>query len=129
MSDLSKFDINALQGVKQERHVDVQVSTKPVVIHFISDALRKKVGYCVIGADNIEGKMEALLYHIHVKEPARRKGYARDLLSSVMVHFDTIVTQALTKEGKKLLMNCNFKHEGDGNFRWTKEIVPTKKEE
>lgn len=90
-------------------------------------------GYCLvtanikksplIGVGNIE-KKEAALWHIYVSEEHRRHGYAKTILDALKISFDTIFTQALTPEGKKMLMANGFvREDGSGvpTWRWTKK--------
>jgi len=88
-------------------------------------------GYCLItGQVERSGKILiketkiATLWHIYIDAKYRRKGYARALLDSVKVTYDVVRSQALTPEGKKLLMNTGFVVEGEDagvkNFKWVK---------
>ena len=89
-------------------------------------------GYCLItGKVDRDGKImiketkTATLWHIYVDQKYRRKGYARALMDSIKSTYDVIRSQALTPEGKKLLMNTGFVIDGeeDGikNFKWSKK--------
>lgn len=87
------------------------IKTKPSKIQLLNGTQREQI-------------KEAALWHIYVDEKFRGQGYGKTLLEAIKATYDTIYTQALTKEGKKLLMANGFiREEGDGvpMFRWRKD--------
>ena len=105
------------------RHIDIHASADPVVTYYITDNTGHRHGYCIISARMTEQGPEAALYHIYVNPDVRQKGYGRDLLAAVKVHYSSIYTDALSRSGKKLLLSCGFTRDSEGTFRWNKEAA------
>ena len=113
-------------------HIDILPFVTILVQHVIwNEDKTELAGYCLItGKVDRDGKImiketkTATLWHIYVDQKYRRKGYARALMDSIKSTYDVIRSQALTPEGKKLLMNTGFVIDGeeDGikNFKWEK---------
>lgn len=125
-------------GTVSERHVDVFcIAQAPVQYIVWSEDGNERTGYCLITASikKKQGKIELLtgqseqykeaaIWHIYVDKKFRGQGYGKTLLEAIKVTYDTIYSQALTPEGKKLLMANGFVREGTDKiplFRWWKE--------
>ena len=131
----------------KERHIDIMpVAQAPVRYLVWHEDEERIVGYCLITAnirrgDHVDGLInlsggdlktatdskEALIWHIYVDKDYRRQGYARTLIEALKVHYDSIYSEALTPDSKKLMMATGFVVDdstgGDAVkiFRWTKK--------
>ncbi|MFA5166863.1 MAG: GNAT family N-acetyltransferase [Candidatus Paceibacterota bacterium] len=118
-------------------HIDIiAVAQAPVQYMVWNEEKTELAGYCLITAavktkktaiqllkSSVESYKEAAIWHIYVDQKYRRKKYATALIEAIKASYDTIHTQALTPEGKKLLMATGFTVEGVGEdsvklFRW-----------
>jgi ribosomal protein S18 acetylase RimI-like enzyme len=122
-----------------QRHIDVFcIAQAPVQYLVWSEDGKERAGYCLItasikekpgkieliGRKNAEQYKEAAIWHIYIDEKFRGKGYGATLLEALKATYDTIYSQALTKDGKKLLMANGFVREGTEKipiFRWWKK--------
>lgn len=131
----------------KERHVDVvPIAQAPVKYLVWYESGQRPAGYCLITANIRSGEnkagligiggnklnttqdiKEALIWHIYVDKDYRRQGYARTLIEALKVHYDSIYSEALTPEGKKLMMATGFVVDDSTGgesvkvFRWTKK--------
>lgn len=126
----------AEKRVEMNIHIDIiAVAQAPVQYMAWNEEKTELAGYCLITAtvkakktaiqlfgSSVESYKEAAIWHIYVDQKYRRKGYAKSLITAIKANFDTIHTQALTPEGKKLLMATGFTREGEDegvkSFRW-----------
>ncbi len=119
------------------RHIDIIPITQLPVQYVIFDDEGKEIaGYCLITGDVRNKKTDILqlhptaykvaaIWHIYVDPRFRRKQYGKCLVEALKATYDEVYTQALTDEGKKLLMACGFvRQDGEDElkmFRWEKK--------
>jgi ribosomal protein S18 acetylase RimI-like enzyme len=111
----------------------IPISQPPVQYVVFEDGGKKPAGYCLItisikksGIIDIKEVKTAALWHIHVDDEFRGKGYGSSLIKALKHTFHHIYSQGLTPEGRKLLLNNGFirSKEEDDNFKmfhWRKE--------
>lgn len=114
------------------RNIDVFPIHDPVVQYLIyNDEGNEPAGYVLITARLIKSKIvnterrEACIWHVMVSPKYRRQGYGRCLIEALKGTFDEVYSQALTEEGKKLLMNTGFVRDDQDNikiFRWKRPL-------
>ena len=66
------------------------------------------VGYCCVTSEGSDG---CLLWHVYVQPSSRKRGIALQLLDELKQGFDSIVTDAVTNEGKDLCLKSGFMFE------------------
>lgn len=121
------------------RHVDIiPIAQPPVQYVVFSEDGKERAGYCLVTVtirvkpskiqllrhNEGESFKEAAIWFIYTDQKFRRQGYGRTLIQALKATFDTIYTQAVSQEGKKLLMAEGFvREEGQGIplYRWWKE--------
>lgn len=78
------------------------------------------------------GGIRAAVQQIYTEQEHRRKGYARELVESLKRFgggkVNSIYTswKQSTPEGRKLMLSCDFKHEGN-TFLWQRQITKPEK--
>jgi GNAT superfamily N-acetyltransferase len=119
------------------RHIDiVPIAQPPVQYVIFNEEGCQMAGYCLITANMRESALigskpirEAAIWHIYVDPMYRRLGFAKNLIAALKVNFDTIFTQGLTGESKRLLKSTGFEksyHEGPKMWRWKRNAEPAK---
>jgi ribosomal protein S18 acetylase RimI-like enzyme len=121
------------------RHVDIIPIAQPIVQYVVfAENGKERAGYAIITVtvkvkpskikllNGSEGERikEAAIWFIYTDPQFRRQGYAKTLLEAMKVTFDIIYTQAVSQEGKKLLMDNGFvREEGEAVplYQWWKE--------
>lgn len=118
------------------RHIDIiPITQLPVQYVIFTDEGKEIAGYCLITGDVRMGSKDILqlhpvqrkisaIWHIYVDPKLRRQGYAKCLIGALKATYDEVYTQALTDDGKKLMMAEGFvKEDGDEGikmYRWKK---------
>jgi len=113
-----------VDGKKIGRAVDIIPIEEPPVqyVVYVDGSVDSIAGYCIVTATIKDKKpilhlgnyKVAALWHIHVEQHLRNKGYGTTLIKALQATFHEIYTQALTPEGNALLANNGFYHETRG---------------
>lgn len=121
-----------------KRHIDIIAIAQPPVQYVVfSEDGKERAGYCLVtvtirvkpakikllNCSEGERFKEAAIWFIYTDPKFRRQGYGKTLIQALKATFDTIYTQAVSQEGKKLLMAEGFTREettGVPLYRWWK---------